>query len=490
MIKEKVLVKTVETDYDSLANVEVVGLKPNSVYYYKISADMNRGGEKVKTPLFQSGSGYVEFEDSFSTLGVKGVFNKVNYGHDSTVTTEDDGESLTTLYGKRLLTVKTFLNNTRNFKLRYQICVDGQDETEEMNCIFDTIIENADIDSTKKIASYVYDITGDQYVFGANYYTLIITAITDDDNAYELELLNEKLLNDVINGKNYKELEPATFNITQKAGIESNEETYNYYIDSTIVIRDEYKVIKNDQNGGIVYIELQDASYNPVCKNGSSNCVIEVRLKTGSAGNTHTCNFENSMATACTVSNLGSSGDQFEVKLSFDNLKSDTPYVTYVYADMYRNNVSLTDENKVSEVYARKTQYTKSALDFSLGSVTPSATANNKNEVTLTFVGASNLDATLVGIDYHVNVEGQYKVDSGSLGVTSSGDSGNKLLFVPDKVDGFPTVTIKLNALPGKELGLNNYIILTYYYKDSEGNVVALKLGEETTYRYDFTLKS
>mgnify|MGYP003295650314 CR=1 FL=1 len=29
---EKVLVKTVETDYDSLSNVEVVGLKPNSKY--------------------------------------------------------------------------------------------------------------------------------------------------------------------------------------------------------------------------------------------------------------------------------------------------------------------------------------------------------------------------------------------------------------------------------------------------------------------------
>jgi len=196
------------------------------------------------------------------------------------------------------------------------------------------------------------------------------------------------------------------------------------------------------------------------------------------------------MATSCTVSNLGSSGDQFEVKLHFDNLKSDTPYVTYVYADIYRNNVSLSDDKKESQVYARKTQYTKSALDFSLGSVTPSATASNKSEVTLTFVGASNLDATLVGIDYHVNVEGQYKVDSGSLGITSSGDSGNKLTFVPDKVDGFPTITIKLNTLPGKELGLNNYIILTYYYKDSDGNIVALKLGEETSYRYDFTLKS
>ncbi len=487
---EKVLVKTVHTDYESLSSVEALGLKPNNKYFYKVSADMNRGGEKVKTPLFQSGSGYVEFEDTFTTLGVKGVFNKVNYSHDSTITTLGEGENLSTLYGKRLLTVKSFLNNTRNFKLRYQICEDAVDENSEMNCIFDNIIENSDIDTDKKTATYVYDMTGNQYVFGPNYYNLIITAITDDDNKYELELLNEKLLNDAINGKNYKELEPATFNITNRSGIDKVEDSNKYYIDSTIVLRDEYKVIKNDNDGGIVYIELQDSSYNPVCKNGNSNCVIEVRIKTGGAGNNHTCNVDNSMATSCTVTNLGSSGDQFEVKLHFDNLKSDTPYVTYVYADIYRNNVSLSNDNKESEVYARKTQYTKSALDFSLGSVTPSATANNKSEVTLTFVGASNLDATLVGIDYHVNVEGQYKVDSGSIGITSNGDSGNKLIFVPDKVDGFPTVTIKLKTLPGKELGLNNYIILTYYYKDSEGNIVALKLGEDTSYRYDFTLKS
>ena len=135
----------------------------------------------------------------------------------------------------------------------------------------------------------------------------------------------------------------------------------------------------------------------------------------------------------------------------------------------------------------RKTQYTKGDLGFSLGSVTP--TANSKNKVTVTFVGASNLEKTLLGIDYHINVEGLYKVASGTFGLTTNGDSGNKLQFAKDK-DGFPTVIINIDTVGGRELGLNNYIILTYYYRDSSGNIVALKLGEDTTYRYDFKLES
>lgn len=471
---EKVFVKTVETDYDTLSTGVVVidGLKPNSLYYYKISADMNKNGEKVKTPLFKTGSGYVEFEASFSTLGVKGVFNKVNYSYDSTVTVDT--------YSNRLLTVKAFLNNTEKFDLRYEI----YDANDAENPIFETIIQNEDIDVTKKIASYVYDITGDDYVFGPNYYTLVITAVTDDENAYELELLNEKLIDDAINGKNYTELKQATFNISQNAGIDDD---YSYYIDADINVKDEYKVINDDGTKGKFYIELQDSSYNSVCRDGSTNCAIEVQLRTGTAGDMHECNVGNSMATSCEVSNLGSSGDQFKVSLRFDDLKSDTAYVTYVHTDVYMNNVSLTEDKKVSEVYARKTQYTKSALNFSLGSVTPSVAS--KSSVKVTFVGGSNIKDSLVGIDYHINVEGLYKVAAGSLGVTSSGDSGNSFIWGQD-TDGFYYITINFDVVSGRELGLNNYIILTYYYKDSDGNVVALKLGEDTTYRYDFKLES
>ena len=98
-VKEKVLVKTVETDYDSLSSVAVDGLKPNSMYYYKVSADMNKNGEKVKTPLFRTGSGYVEFEASFNTLNVRGIFSKVNYSYTSKISTD--------YYSNRLLTVKS-----------------------------------------------------------------------------------------------------------------------------------------------------------------------------------------------------------------------------------------------------------------------------------------------------------------------------------------------------------------------------------------------
>ncbi len=51
--EEYVHVDTIETDYESLkSEISFAGLDPDTRYYYKISADMNKNGENVKTPLF------------------------------------------------------------------------------------------------------------------------------------------------------------------------------------------------------------------------------------------------------------------------------------------------------------------------------------------------------------------------------------------------------------------------------------------------------
>lgn len=41
-------------------------------------------------------------------------------------------------------------------------------------------------------------------------------------------------------------------------------------------------------------------------------------------------------------------------------------------------NVSLNDSEKLSKVYVRKSQYTKSDLGFSLGAVTPTAVSKKR----------------------------------------------------------------------------------------------------------------
>lgn len=66
-----------------------------------------------------------------------------------------------------------------------------------------------------------------------------------------------------------------------------------------------------------------------------------------------TCTFGN--GNSCTVNPVN---DGFKVvEVTFDNLKADTNYVIYAYADVYRNNVSLNDSEKLSKVYVRKSQY-------------------------------------------------------------------------------------------------------------------------------------
>ena len=451
--EELFLVKTIETDYDSLSEVTFTGLDPASKYYYKISADMNKNGKKVRTPLFDfNRNGYVEFQSEFNTLNKDNIFNRVTYGYTSSITDER--------YDDRKLTITSFLKNNVNFNLKYQL-YDNLGELE-----FEGIILNEDIvvSDGSITAKLIQDITGNNFVFGTNYHNLVITAITTDLNK-ELELYNDMLIYDSINGKNFNELYDPTFTLSQNAFINKSGTDYNYGITYTITVTDIDKVITN----GIYNIELQNSSYNNACNGNPDDCKAVVDVKNG------TCTFNNGSTSGCTVKSRSQDGHSLVIDITFDNLIPDTNYVIYAYANTYRNNLSLTEKDGL--VYVRKSQYTKSPLGFSLGAVTP--TAVSKSNLVITFAGAANLTDSLKGIDYDITVQGGGKVTSGSLGKTDT--TNNKLVFGLD-ADRYPTLSIPIPS--GSQLGLNNYIIITYYYQDSNGNLVKLKIGEDTSYQY------
>ena len=447
------LVKTIYTDYDSLSEVTFTGLDPDTKYYYKISADMNKNGTKVKTTLFDfNRNGYVEFQSEFNTLNKDQVFNRVTYGYASIIT-EDT-------YSNRVLNFTSFLKTNNNFNLRYQLYdVDG-------NLEFEKIIPNDEIavDGDLITAKYEHDITGDNFVFGSGYYNLVITAVTMDLGR-ELELYNDKLIYDSVNGKNFKELDNPTFGLTQSAFVKEVDKDYNYGITYTITVTDVDKVIKD----GIYHIELQNSAYDNACSGHEDDCRATVNVKEG------TCSFNNGTSSNCKVYPRSANGHNLAVDVTFDGLEPDTNYVIYVYTDTYRNNLSL--DEKEGLVYVRKSQYTKSSLDFSLGAVTPTATS--KNGLDITFVGAANLINSLKGIDYNITVQGGERVTSGSLGMTDT--TNDKLMFKTDN-DGYPIISISIPS--DKKLGLNNYIIITYYYEDRDGNLVKLKIGDNTSYQY------
>jgi len=457
---ELIPVKTVETDYDSLSNVVVDGLDPATLYYYKVSADMNKGGEKVKTPLFDyNRTGYVEFLASFSTLNDEEVFNKVTYGYTSTTDEET--------YSHRELTIKSLLKNTTNFDLKLELYAG---EASEDNKEFEIVINNEDIDTDKMIASYVHDITGNDFVFGPGYHRLVVTAVTigTNEEVRELELFNDLLIYVASDSKDkdFHKLYNPTFVLEQSAGMDVNDNVYNYSISSKITITDKDKVIKD----GKFFIELQDSAYNNACPNNEDSCRATVDVWNGK------CTFGDGRVSECSI--VSQSNDSSYVNIAFDGLKADTNYSVYVYANTYRNNVDLKANERDGLVYVRKNQYTKSPLNFSLGAVTP--TAVSKNNLVITFAGAANLTQSLVGIKYTITVQGGGQIASGILGSTSNSDT-TKLIFEQDK-DKYPTLSIPIPE--GQELGLNNYIIITYYYKDKDGNVVMLDIGGNTSYQY------
>ena len=138
---------------------------------------------------------------------------------------------------------------------------------------------------------------------------------------------------------------------------------------------------------------------------------------------------------------------------------------------------------KETKIYARKSQYTKSELGFSIGAVTPTALSNNK--VLITFKGATNLQEYIAGIEYSMTVEGFGKVGSGLIGQSNT-TTGNQLVFKLDK-DEYPTIEVTTDE--NQKLGLNNNIKLIYYYKDKNGKITALKIGDSTsdskTFKYE-----
>ncbi|MGM9876533.1 MAG: hypothetical protein ACI310_04805 [Bacilli bacterium] len=450
-----ILVKTVETDYENLTNISFAGLNPDSTYYYKISADMNKNGTKVKTPLFAQGkNGYIEYIGTLKTLGKEDILKSVEYSHNS-----QKGE---TVYSSRTLKVTTGLKSKENFNVKYELY--------DINNVLEKegIVLNEDITSNSN-AIFTTDISGNDFVFGGDYHRLVITAVTIDAEPKTLELYNDKLKQTTL----FNELKKPNITLNQSTGIDEVTGEYDYYISYNIVIEDTDRVIE----GGKVNIELEDSTYTNACPN-AEDCKVEVDLFN------LTCNSNgtNSRIKSCSVTE-NTANNKFTLNITYNKLEADTNYFIYIYSDIYRNNLSLTNKEEV--VYVRKGQYTRSELNFSLGS--PTLTAK-ENKLIMTFVGSTNVPDSIKGIEYNVNEEGAGKISSGMMGLIPSGTSSlvsdatnyGDIIYTLDK-DGYPYIEIPIPE--GKTLGKTNFITITYYYEEN-GNLIKLSINGKTVQQY------
>lgn len=449
-------VKSIDTDYDHLTGVAFAGLNPDSTYYYQISADMNKNGSKVKTPLFDNKKvGYIEYTETLKTLGKDDIFRNIEYSHNS-----QKGE---TVYSERTLKITTGLKSKVNFDVKYQLFdIDGNLEKEG-------IVLNEDI-TERGNAIFIADITGNDFVFGGDYHNLVVTAVTTDAEPKELELYNDTLKQTAL----FNELNKPTVTLYQSTGIDEKDGGYDYYIDYNITIEDTDRVITD----GKFYIELEDSNYTNACPN-EEDCKVEIDL------HKLTCSTdgENSRVKACDLLKETLENNSFTLTIRYGSLEPDTNYYIYAHADIYRNNLSLAE--KEDEVTVRKGQYTRSKLNFSLGSPTLTAVGN---KLIMTFVGSTNVQNSIKGIEYNVNEEGAGKISSGMMGLIPTGTStalkdatnyGN-IIYKLDK-DNYPYIEIPIPD--GKKLGKTNFITITYYYEDN-GNLIKLSINGKTLQQY------
>lgn len=455
--------KTVETDYEHLTDISFAGLNPDSTYYYKISADMNKNGNKVKTKLFTNGkNGYIEYINTLKTLGKDDVLKRIEYSFSSA-----KGEET---YSQRTLSLLAGLKSKENINVKFELYdINGTLEREG-------IIANSDITSNNN-AKFTTDISGNDFIFGYDYHRLVITAITTDAEPKELELYNDMLKESSKYEELsfFRELKKPVITLSQATGISETTSGYDYYIDYKIVVEDTDRVITD----GKFYIELEDSNYNNACPNGD-DCKLELDLYNLTCSTKGT----NSRVKSCeVVENIAN--NTFTINVRYGNLQPDTNYFIYAYANIYRNNLSLDEEAKTSTEYVRKGQYTRSSLNFSLGS--PTLTAK-ENKLIMTFVGSTNIPNSLKGIVYNVNEEGAGKISSGMIGLIPSESSSlikdavnyGNIIYAYDK-DGYPYIEIPIPA--DKKLGKTNFISITYYY-ESNGNLEKLSINGKDIQQY------
>lgn len=450
--------KPVETDYENLTNVSFAGLNPDSTYYYKISADMNKNGTKVTTPLFAQGkNGYIEYIGTLKTLGKDDILKSVEYSHKS-----QKGE---TVYSTRTLKVTTGLKSKENFNVKYEL-YDINDILEK-----EGIVLNKDITSNNN-AIFTTDISGNDFVFGGDYHRLVITAVTTDDEPKELELYNDTLKATTLFG----ELKEPNIVLYQSTGIDEISGNYDYYIDYNINIEDTDRVIKD----GKFYAELKYSPQVKVCPN-EEDCKLEIdlyNLKCNSNG-------ANSKIASCTIIE-NKVNNTFTLKVRYASLKPNTEYYISTSVNIYRNNVSLDTKEEVVKVGAF--QYTKSELGFSIGDPYLTAVGNN---LILKFKGATNnIKESIKGIKYNLyaNRESEIKLDPNEKGLIPSETSNlikdainyGDIIYKVDK-DNYPYIEIPIPD--GVKIGTNNDLYVKYYYEDN-GELLMLSINGTTTHRY------
>ena len=463
---------TDETGYTAtIDDLEYKDLLPATTYYFTVSAYI----DGTRTRLYDSSSttSYITKTYVTSTLDAKGIINKTSSIVFSVKPIGYAGES-----SVKKLSWKLGLDSTDNYKIRFELYepsgsstevddVTGEeitvptykavkfDGTEASSCDTTTsgtstngYVSNCYITVAKdniysiNRQEQTYQFTGDNFVFGGNYYKLVVYAVPYTNGAYDEEhklilYQNDKLtttgqLEPISGGGAHTitipTLAEAEFSLgnTLKAG---HTEADGYYISFVPQITDKNYVIKY----GTYTIELKD-------EKGTT-----LQTKTNVAAD---------------IINPSA--------IKFTGLSSNTLYYIELSYETYRNNVGLTEAQKDDTTAFTDFIYTPIAADITLGTIT--AVQSGAKGIFLTYNGSSNLSENIVEVKYTVslkggssNVTGTYALDDGISNIfTIAANQPPKLMI--DMSDSKHSSNTSFSLKSG-----NTYIITTQYYYMKDG---------------------
>lgn len=476
------------TGYEgSIDSVTISNLTPQTNYYFKIFAYV----DNKRIQLYDSSSkdAYITKTYESSTLDAKGILSSIKLAVNP-VTYK--GES-----SEKNLTWRLNFKNTENYKIRFELYEpDGTTKTETnpetgeetttpnfrpvnfdgsnaTSCNIDTTgknngyITNCYISVDKNDISTInrqdqtYSFTGNNFVFGGEYYKLLVYAIPYTNGGYKeddkvLLYQNDSLtstgittINGITHDITIPRLEEATFSLSNSLSAGYVNDKDGYYVSFVPTITDNHKVIKY-------------GSYTVKLKDEKGNTVKELTNVTAGIKETGTAN----------------------EKITFTNLTSNTLYYVELSYETYRNNKGYSEAQKTQTVPFTDFIYTPISNDITLGTIT--AGQLNARAVTLTYNGSANLSEKIVRVDYTISLKGgsskttgTYKIDSNNPNIfTVAADKTPKLTI--DTSDSSHSENTSFNFRVG-----NTYIITTqYYYLDSSNKEVILKdqVTDNTTY--------
>ena len=462
-------------------------LTPNTTYYFTVYAYINN----KYTRLYDSSSkGKYNVKTYIGkTLGAKEILKSISF------TVAPDSYSGET--SRKKLSWNLNLNNTENYKLRFelfkpdgenykQVNFDGTDATAcNINntgnssngyvngCYISVPVSEI---STIKSKDQNYYFTGNDFVFGDGYYKLVVYAIPYYQNSYKEDQKITLYENDSLTTMNgisntdgvnqtIKILELAEANLRADnidSGYECTDTTNNdcsdghYYVSFKTDITDNSYVMKYGKYQAI----LRDSSRNIVGSGSANNCQY----------------YDNGILKTADECSITLDANSLNKELKFINLNPNSRYYIELTYDTYRNNVGYTEIKKTEITPFTDSIFTPPPNDIkTLGYISAYALSNKQIRLTHNAYSESiifkNPDAvinnkTITIVDYTITLMGGSNAVNGTISINDT----NPSIFTinPDKSLSMTIDVSQTSDNPNYTFKSGNkYLVTTQYYYDN-----------------------